>query len=192
MPNKKQKITLRAVRPEDRSLLYAIYASTREEEMALTGWDKDAQDRFLEMQFNAFQLTYPVTKEELQNTHIDPTGRIRYEDQVIELDGTPVGRLVLWRTNDEIRGADIALLTAYRSKGIGSHILRQMIEESNRKNKPIRIHVLKMNRAKELYERFGFELTGEHGFHFQMERPVGPIDEELAKKKIPTSEQAPQ
>ena len=51
-------ITLRPVRPDDEMLLYTLYASTREEELALVDWDAPAKEAFLRMQFTAQQNHY--------------------------------------------------------------------------------------------------------------------------------------
>jgi len=174
-------LRLRAATSKDHSILHSIYASTREEELMMAGFSEEAAKVFVDMQFNAFQLTYPVTNEEREKALVDleNDGRERYEDLIIEVGGKPIGRLILWRTGDEIRGADIALLTKFRNQGVGSEILKRMIKESNKKKKPIRIQVIKWNRAKRLYDRFGFQVTGETDTHYQMERPVGELEDQL-------------
>src|SRR6202040_3804824 len=51
-------ITLRPIRPEDRGFLFRVYASTREEELALTDWDEEQKRAFLEGQFAAQDTWY--------------------------------------------------------------------------------------------------------------------------------------
>jgi hypothetical protein len=46
-------IALRPIRPDDRPLLLALYASTREAELALVDWDAAQKAAFVEMQFDA-------------------------------------------------------------------------------------------------------------------------------------------
>ena len=50
-------------------------------------------------------------------------------------------------------GIDITLLPEYRQSGIGTAILRGLLAEATRDEKPFRIHVEKFNRAQRLYKR---------------------------------------
>ena len=154
--NAAQTLALRPVVPEDEQFLYELYRSTRADEMAAWGWDAAQQDGFLRMQFRAQQLGYEA--EEGQN-----------ETKIILFEDKPVGRLIVARTDDEILLVDIALLTEYRSNGIGTVFIKDLFDEATRAGKPVRLHVLKNNRAMRLYERLGFKTTGESGMHFQME-----------------------
>ena len=52
------QLKLRPVESGDELALLKIYASTREEEMALVPWSDDERRTFLESQFNAQQLHY--------------------------------------------------------------------------------------------------------------------------------------
>src|SRR5205085_639943 len=73
-------VSLRDATPEDDEFLVRVYASVREQELALTGWSAAQRDAFVRMQFGAQQQHY--------RTHY-PTG----VHQIILLDGQPVGRL---------------------------------------------------------------------------------------------------
>lgn len=46
-------ITLRDADPNDAGFLFAVYASTRVEEMALVPWSEEQRQGFLKMQFDA-------------------------------------------------------------------------------------------------------------------------------------------
>jgi ribosomal protein S18 acetylase RimI-like enzyme len=154
--NEVTTISLRPVTSEDEAFLYEVYASTRRAEMAAWGWDPAQQDAFLKMQFRAQHQAYEMEDEGT-------------DTKLILLEGKPVGRLVVSRTKDEILLTDIALLTEYRSSGIGTALIKDLFDEATGAGKPVRLHVLKNNRAIRLYERLGFKTTGEHGMHFQME-----------------------
>lgn len=156
MSNEATTISLRAVTAEDEAFLFEVYASTRRAEMLSWGWDRAQQDAFLKMQFKAQHQAYEVEDEAT-------------DTKIILLEGKPVGRLIVNRTEDEIRLTDIALLTEYRSSGIGTGLIKDLFDEAYRAGKPVRLHVLKNNRAIHLYERLGFKTTGENGMHFQME-----------------------
>jgi len=45
-----------------------------------------------------------------------------------------------------------------------------VLAEGRRHNLPVRLQVLKVNRARKLYERLGFEACGESETHVHMER----------------------
>jgi ribosomal protein S18 acetylase RimI-like enzyme len=145
-------LALRPVTPEDRPFLCAVYASTREEELAPVPWSAAQKEAFLRMQFDAQDAYY---RERYAGATFD----------VILLDGTPAGRLYVMRWPDEIRIVDIALLPAYRGKGIGSALLHALQEEARATGTPLGIHVEKMNPALRLYERLGFTFIADRGVY---------------------------
>jgi ribosomal protein S18 acetylase RimI-like enzyme len=149
-------LTLRPVRPEDESFLYEVYASTRRDELAFTGWPAAQVEALLRMQFAAQQRAYLAQF---------PAG----DFQIILCRERPIGRLYLERRADEIRGIDLALLPEYRQAGIGTAILRELLAEAARLGKPFRLHVAKCNRARRLYERLGFITLADDGVHLLME-----------------------
>jgi ribosomal protein S18 acetylase RimI-like enzyme len=149
-------VTLRAARADDESFLLALYGSTRQDEMAAWGWDAAQQEMFLRMQFLALQQRYAAERE-------------HSEHRIILRDGVPVGRILVIRSADEIRLADIALLPEHRRSGIGSALIGDLQEEAARTGLPVRLHVTRDNRAAQLYERLGFVVCGDTGSHFKME-----------------------
>ena len=153
-------VTLRPVRPGDEELLYRVYASTRQEELAQTGWSEGQKASFLRMQFDAQSRHYREHYE-------------RAELSVILQDERPVGRLYVVRWPEEIRIVDIALLPEYRGAGIGTGLLDDLISESERRGKPISIHVERFNPALRLYERLGFREVEDKGVYLLMERSPG-------------------
>jgi ribosomal protein S18 acetylase RimI-like enzyme len=103
----------------------------------------------------------------------DQSYRMHYssiDDRIILFKGEPAGRLILVRTGQEIRLADIALRPAYRRAGIGTVLIKDLMNEAENAGKPIRLQVETQNQqAHSLYERLGFTTTGETMTHFQME-----------------------
>jgi ribosomal protein S18 acetylase RimI-like enzyme len=154
-------VSLRPERPEDDAFLLDVYGSTRQEELDLTGWNAATREAFIKMQFNAMRQGY---------AGMFPHGSFN----VILLNQQPVGRIVVSRGDIEFRVVDMALLPAFRGRGVGTFLLRELIAEAARANKPVRLHVLKMSRATRLYERLGFVRFGEEGFHDQMEWRPSP------------------
>jgi ribosomal protein S18 acetylase RimI-like enzyme len=151
-------ISLRPVGPGEEAFLYRVYASTREEELALTGWDAPQKEAFLRMQFHAQHRYY---QEQFPDASF----------QIILRDGAPAGRLYLGRWASEIRIIDIALLPEHRNAGIGSALLGEILAEADRAGKPVSIHVERFNPALRLYERLGFTRAGDNGVYYLLERP---------------------
>lgn len=137
-------IALRPVEPSsDHELLVAVYGSTRVEELAPVPWTVEQKDAFIRMQFAA------------QDTHwreMRPGARF----DVILLDGEPAGRIYVDRLDHEIRIVDIALLPAQRNRGVGTTLIRGLLDEAHGRGVPVTIHVERQNPARRLYERLGF------------------------------------
>ena len=57
-PESNPPVLLRPERPGDEAFLFAVYASTRAEELSLTNWTEDLRRAFLNQQFNAMRHGY--------------------------------------------------------------------------------------------------------------------------------------
>ena len=150
------KITLRPVGPDDYDFLVAVYGSTRAEELALVPWTIEQQQAFVRMQFTAQQDHY---------TNKYPTA----SHDIIMSDNRPVGRLYVARLDQEIRIVDITLLPAERNAGIGSYLIKQLLDEANRAVKVTRIFVEEFNPSRRLFERLNFSLSEQHGIHMLLQ-----------------------
>jgi ribosomal protein S18 acetylase RimI-like enzyme len=151
-----QAISLRPLRPDDETFSYEVYASTRAEEMTLVPWEVAQKEAFVRMQFNAQRQYYRDNFPEASW-------------QIIEGDGRPIGRLITRRAPEIMVLMDIALLPAYRNRGIGTSLIRDLIDEAARMARPLRLHVEFFNPARRLYERLGFKKIGEYGIYSEME-----------------------
>ena len=88
--------------------------------------------------------------------------------------GTDVlGRLYVHRGGKAWLVLDVALLPQYRGEGIGTQLLRQVVTAANLAGKPVQIHVERMNPARRLYQRLGFEQVDDQGIYLLLERPIG-------------------
>ncbi|HTY16259.1 MAG TPA: GNAT family N-acetyltransferase [Myxococcota bacterium] len=149
-------VTLRAARADDADFLYCLYASTRADELAGLGWTDAEREAFLRMQFEAQQRHY--------RAHF-PAARF----DVIELAGTPIGRLTVERSADAIHVIDIALLPESRGQQIGGGLLREIQDEAAASGQTVRIRVERRNPASRLYQRLGFTPVRDEGIHLLLE-----------------------
>jgi GNAT superfamily N-acetyltransferase len=149
-------ITLVPVGPDDYDFLVEVYGSTRAEELALVPWTAEQQQAFVRSQFAAQQDHY--TKKYPAASH-----------DIIMADNRPVGRLYVARLDQEIRIVDITLLPAERNDGIGSYLIKQLLDEANRSGKKTRIYVEEFNPSLRLFERLGFSPSEQHGIHLLLQ-----------------------
>lgn len=149
-------IHLRPITPRDEPFLYRVYASTREAELALTDWSLEQKEAFLRMQFRAQHRYY---REHYTETDF----------ALILVDGEAAGRLYLARWPQEIRIVDIALLPAWRNKGLGSRLIKEILQEAETAGLPVHIHVESFNPAQHLYYRLGFQKIADKGVYHLLE-----------------------
>jgi GNAT superfamily N-acetyltransferase len=156
-----QSLSLRPVSTDDEAFLLKVFRSSRGDDLRGLGWDEERIGEFLEMQYQAQQQFHG---SEYKRAH----------DEIVLLAGQPAGRLIVERREYEIRCIDVALLPEHRNAGIGAFLIRELQDEAKRENKPLRLQVIRFNRAVNLFERSGFVRTSETGTHFQMEwKPRG-------------------
>jgi ribosomal protein S18 acetylase RimI-like enzyme len=137
------RVELRAAGAEDEPFLRAVYASTREAELAQVPWDAEQKAAFVAHQFAA--------QSEHYRAHYDGLST-----DVIVVDGERAGRLAVARWPAEIRIVDIALLPDFRGRGVGTGLLRGLLDEAAREGRKLSIHVERENPAARLYRRLGF------------------------------------
>ncbi|MEM8778343.1 MAG: GNAT family N-acetyltransferase [Cyanobacteria bacterium P01_G01_bin.49] len=149
-------LTYRNAAPEDESFLFKLYTSTRTEELDAWGWNTQQHEAFLKMQFQAQQISY---RNQFPNSNY----------QIILIQKLAVGAMLVIRKEAEIHLVDLALLPEYRDQGIGTFLLQNLLIEAAQTRKPVRLQVIQVNRAFQLYQRLGFSTVGNNGIHFAME-----------------------
>ncbi|CAA7619760.1 Acetyltransferase [Candidatus Terasakiella magnetica] len=138
-----RRIALRQEWPTDTAFLHRLYATTRAEEMAASGWPALTCRQFLADQFQAqdshYRRVHPAAAR-----HIVLVQRQR------------AGRLYLGQAADEIRIIDISLLPAAQGKAIGTALIRAVQENAAAQGCRLALSVVIGNSAERLYLRLGF------------------------------------
>ena len=148
--------SLRPVSTEDYSFLLEVYASTRELELAMSGWDKAQQDTFVRMQFDAQQHYYGAAFPDGQHN-------------IILVDGQPTGRIYTTEDEEQIKILDITLLPSRRNAGVGTPLIKEVLERAQAVGKRVQIYVESYNPSRRLFERLGFSIIGDDGLNLLFE-----------------------
>ncbi|HEX8564471.1 MAG TPA: GNAT family N-acetyltransferase [Pyrinomonadaceae bacterium] len=136
------QIELRQIETSDFDFLWRLHNAALKDYVTQTwGWDENWQRESFIKAFN-------------------PS-----EGKIIVIDGKDAGYLWVIEKDNEVLLASIRLLPGFQNHGIGSKIIRDLLEKSE---KPVRLQVLKVNPARHLYERLGFEICEETATHFTM------------------------
>lgn len=145
-------VVLRPAEMADTAFLHHVYRSTRADIVALTGWSEDQKADFIAMQFQAqdrhYRQNYPAALR-----------------LIVAAGGGPVGRLYLARDDSAHHIIDIALAPAARGRGIGTALLRDLLDEAAALHRHMSLHVDKTNPAMALYRRLGFRTVADRGVH---------------------------
>jgi ribosomal protein S18 acetylase RimI-like enzyme len=111
--------------------------------------------------------TWRVWDEEWQLQHFqqyfDP-----FACQIIVLNGQDIGVISVGREGTSMFLSNIELLPAYQGRGIGTFLIKALLDEAHQKGVVLTLQVLKVNPARRLYERLGFAISGETATHYQM------------------------
>ena len=148
-------IAYRAMTEADLPFVARLYASTRADELAATGWPEEMRAQFLDQQHRAQHQHYRSAW---------PEG----EWLIVEQEGAPVGRLYLGEEDASLRLIDISLIPESRGAGLGAAILADLKRDAAARGKSVVLHVEKGNRARRLYERLGFATVEDKGAYERM------------------------
>lgn len=161
-------LALRRERGEDRPALRALYASTRQEELAAVPWPEATKAAFLDQQF-ALQHHHYVT-------HFPAADFL-----VVVSSGALVGRIYRDGVAPEATGEacdtviDVSLLPGWRGRGLGTALLRAVMEDAARRGRGVALSVFVPNeRARRLYERLGFTAVAMNGPYLAMRWRTSP------------------
>lgn len=149
-------LSQRPLTDSDIPFIRDLYCTSRDYEVANSGWPEDILTQFLQQQFM------------LQHQHYS-----RVFDQsafrLIEYQGSAIGRLYRQLYPGDIRLIDITLHREFRQCGIGSYLIRRLQQEADQSQCKVSLHVVPVNPALKLYLSLGFKQMEYRGGHIYME-----------------------
>jgi ribosomal protein S18 acetylase RimI-like enzyme len=138
-------LTLRPEREDeaDETFRLALFCASRQPEFAKL-LPPDVLATIMRQQFHAQAVSYRARFP-------------RARGDIIEIAGKPIGRIMVDRGEKALHIVDQAITPALRNCGIGTTVMRALMEEARRTNRVVRLGVAAANeRALRLYRRLGF------------------------------------
>lgn len=139
--------TLRPARADDADFLWQLQSATLRDAIVATWgrWDEAEQRNFFTRGF-------------------DPA-----RAQIVLIDGEAAGRLEVRREPTEIHLDRIQISPARQGRGVGSALMRELMNESAASHRTLHLRVLRANhRAHALYQRLGFATVETTATHHRM------------------------
>jgi GNAT superfamily N-acetyltransferase len=141
----------------DEAFLRELYVTTRPD---LADWDDGAREAFVDLQLHAqrreWGTAYPGSS-----------------DEVLLLEGRPVGRLWVAWLPDACVLVEMILRPEHRRAGLGTTVVAEILAEADRRGVPARLTVERTNIASLAFcARLGFAETGGDEVYVRLERPV--------------------
>lgn len=91
--------------------------------------------------------------------------------RVIQLSEIDVGIVAMVQEPDCVKLNQLLILPEHQGRGIGSAIMKRIIEDATAFELPVRLQVLKVNsRAIAFFQRLSFQNVGDSDTHVQMEK----------------------
>lgn len=88
--------------------------------------------------------------------------------RIIEFAGGAIGLLKMVKDERVWEIVQIQLLPEWQGLGIGAHLLSQVLAEAADAKAAVLLSVLKVNKARRLYERLGFSVISEDESYYSM------------------------
>lgn len=138
---------LRQATMEDKEFVYSLKKLVLKDYIdEIWGWDEDYQRKDFEVYYN------PVN------------------NKIITWNNSGIGILETTEDSDEIHIIEIAILQEYQGTGIGTNVLKQIIDNSKARDKRVKIVCFRINvEAKKLYLKLGFKVVEETKTHYILE-----------------------
>lgn len=153
------QIALRPEQPTDREFRYRLFCRSR-----LPEWDLVDRATFAQVMPQQFQAQTVSYLHEFPNARFD----------IVELDGDPIGRIVVDTRADVVHLVDQAIVPEQRNRGIGTAIMRDLMDRAATAGLPVQLEVAHANDpCIGLYQRLGFAETETNDLYLRMMWPAG-------------------
>ncbi len=141
---------LRLAMVADAAFVYHLHRSSMQEYVAQTWgeWNEEFQARMFTQWFEPAQF------------------------QIVVVDGQDVGIVSVERRPLELFLGTIEILPAFQRRGVGAAVIKSVLAQAQAEAVPVALQVLKVNPARQLYERLGFHVVGETTTHYLMRTVV--------------------
>lgn len=144
IPSPLGRLILRPEREDDQTFRYRLFCQSRPPEWDMVQLDPQVREHLMRHQFEAQTKGY---RTQFPKARFD----------IIELDGPPIGRIVVDRPADMIHLVDQAIVAVWRNKGLGTTIMRTLMDEARERSLPLSLMVGSSNDPSlRLYLRLGF------------------------------------
>jgi ribosomal protein S18 acetylase RimI-like enzyme len=140
-------VSLRAASDADRDFFSVRRDALGPYVEELWGWDDSQQRRQADQEFDELPI------------------------EIVESDGVAIGYLCVLHNADHDYLDEIAFAPPAQATGLGSTLLRGVMERAARRGVPVRLSVLVNNPARRLYERLGFRIVRVDHPRVRMEWP---------------------
>jgi GNAT superfamily N-acetyltransferase len=156
---------LRLCHASDDVLLYDIFCTTWQSEVAALPNQNLAQ--------HVLRIQHIAQERRFANRYPG------FERFVVVEDGEPAGRLYVHQNASQLEIVDFTLLTAFRSRGIGTALMREVVEMAKREDQAISLRVgRRLRRVTEFYLRLGFDLVAVDDLDNTFEWAPAPVEAE--------------
>jgi RimJ/RimL family protein N-acetyltransferase len=154
-------LRLRPEQAADRDFRFALFADSRLPEWDMVVLDPAIREQLMRHQFQAQTETYAARF---------PAARF----DIIELGGERIGRIVVNRPGPHLHLVDHNIVPKLRNKGIGTAIMRALMDEARNAGIPFRLKVASSNDPSlRLYLRLGFVPIEEIPAYIELEWKAG-------------------
>lgn len=141
--------SLRPEQPSDDGFLYDLFRSHTLSGLAHLAVEDATKEALLRMQFRSQTMSY---RAQYAGSRFD----------ILERDGIPFGRLIVHEDAGVATFVDFALLSHARGAGVGTAVIRRVLDWVAERCSIVRVSILSSNEASlRLTRRLGFVQTGE-------------------------------
>lgn len=148
-------VTMRVATEQDDAFLFALFKAARSADFAHAPLGPAQFDLLMSIQYAGQKQTYGAQY---------PRG-----NEIVLLDGEPVGRIWLFRGLAEHRLVDISLMPEFQNRGIGAALVSEAIAAARTAGVPLRCCVAATNPGSlRFHQRLGFRIVGQDEVRYDL------------------------